>query len=103
MVESVIADGRICSKFTAESRLQVVVRIGSYGGHKGLVGFRYDPPLFLLFLQEIISGRPFLARRNARFRVGWQNKEQQQQLMPGLFVRSLRNTQISAIACWVRR
>jgi hypothetical protein len=57
MVESVIADGCVCSKFTAKSLLQVVIRVGRYCGHMGLVSlFPEEPPLFLLFLQEIISG-----------------------------------------------
>jgi hypothetical protein len=30
-----------------------------------------SPPLFLLFLQEIISGRPSLRRRNARLPAAW--------------------------------
>jgi hypothetical protein len=71
MVELVIGHGCICSKFATKfiSGLKSEVGIAA--------GTRASPPssssegsLFLLFLQEIISGRPFLARRNARFQVG---------------------------------
>jgi hypothetical protein len=41
----------------AKFLLQVVIRVGRYRGHMGLVGlFSEEPPLFLLVLQEIISG-----------------------------------------------
>jgi hypothetical protein len=91
MVESVIADCCICSKFTAKLRLQVVIRVGRYCGHVGLVSlFSEEPPLFAVFAgnyQRQTIPRP---QRCSISGDVTEERTAEHQLMPGLFVRSLR-------------